>query len=88
MRVENQTADPVEYEQNGSPPPNEEGEVVVGAKGTLEPRGWAVFLPDGFAPYQVKFTAPPQTASPKKLAFVQVESADATIVLTSFPVVV
>jgi hypothetical protein len=88
MRVENQTADPVEYEQNGSPPPSEEGEVVIGAKGTLEPRGWAVFSPGGLAPYRVRFTAPPQATDPKKLALVEVGSADATIVLTSFPVVV
>lgn len=86
MRVQNQTADPVEYEQNGAPPAEEGGE--IGANGTLQPGQWEEFQPGGKAPFKVTFAAPPGGAKDKVAEVGAIMAADATVVLTAFPVVV
>lgn len=83
MRVENQTSNPVEYEQTGSGPTQDE------VAGRLEPGESRDFTPSGKAPFQVTFKAPPGAEKPDKAAEAgAIATPDATIVLTGFPVVV
>ena len=84
MRVENQTSDPVEYEQTGTPPPP----AIAAHTGVLKPGAHETFDPSGAAPFRVIFTAPPSSVKPDKVAEVgQINDEDATIVLVSFPIV-
>lgn len=52
MRVNNQTSDPVEYEQNGSGG-NENFERNDGCKGTIDSGGHSDFHPCGSPPYRL-----------------------------------
>lgn len=88
VRVENQTSNPVEYEQTGGGGPSQEqGEDST--RGVLPPGGHAEFPPAGKAPFQVTFSQPPDVEKPERRAEVgAIGAADATVVLTGFPVVV
>ena len=82
MVIRNSTNDPVEYEQNGSPPPEEGLESAV-EKGTLEPFKETEFAAKGDPPFQVRFFRPKD--KPNHRAEVSVPIDDVRVVLNGFP---
>lgn len=59
MRVNNQTSDPVEYEQNGGGDPLPKSGATLTQSGSLQPFSETPpFVPSGQPPYTVGFSAP------------------------------
>lgn len=87
MRVENQTSDPVEYEQTGGDPLPEDGEQCV-HKGTLNP-GEKKTIPDPCGPrFDVQFSTT-ATKVPKVTVRIEgIQNKDAVVVLSALPVIV
>lgn len=87
MQVNNQTSDPVDWEQNGGIPPTEDG-VDCPITGHLEPGHKSdPFEPCGVPPYTVTFTSTSTVKLPRMASVKGVKTADAEVILVSFPLV-
>lgn len=88
MRVNNQTSDPVDWEQTGGSPNEDEIDASCPERGHLEVGEESPeFKPCGDPPYQVSFLT---AASSKPLRTAEaggILNPDAQVIVTSFPLV-
>jgi hypothetical protein len=91
MRVENQTSNPVEYEQTGGGTETEFSpqRTIQAQKGCLDPNGGHDdFAPVGKVPYRVRFSEPCDVPKPAKTASVEdINDGNVTVTLNGFPVI-
>lgn len=87
MRVNNQTSDPVDWEQNGGSP-NEEEELCA-EFGHLDPGEKSdPFVPCGEPPYSVSFVTSSTTKPVKAAKAEGILDPEAQVVVVSFPLVI
>lgn len=88
MRVNNQTSDPVDWEQNGGSP-NEEEVELCSESGHLDPGEKSdPFEPCGMPPYVVSFVTSSTTKPVKTAQAEGILDPDAQVVVVSFPLVI